>query len=164
LLLAALAFVAAARRSGTHQGKARGVRQARRRHPGQVKQGIIEIGYNEDMVYMALGRPEKIKGTSQREPAVSVSGGLLYNNLLRSLQRKAACRASRSIYFDPYIRAYRRLLPAGFCRHIRQGEGRAHPVRVQGWQGERSSNRQGLRPGFDFRQPIPPSRDRNYGP
>ena len=70
----------------------------------KIKQGIIEIGYTEDMVYLALGKPDQ-KRESVQENGRSVTW--IYNTYYDRYDGTAFAGYHRSIYFDPYLRAYR---------------------------------------------------------
>ena len=70
----------------------------------KIKQGIIEIGYTEDMVYLALDKPDQ-----QRE-SVSENGKSttwIYNTYYDRYDGTQFAGYYRSIYFDPHLRAYR---------------------------------------------------------
>jgi len=70
----------------------------------KIKQGIIEIGYTEDMVYLALGKPDQ-KRESVQENGRSVTW--IYNTYYDRYDGTAFAGYHRSLYFDPYLRAYR---------------------------------------------------------
>jgi hypothetical protein len=70
----------------------------------KIKQGIVEIGYTEDMVYLALGKPDQ-KRESVRENGKSTTW--IYNTYYDRYDGTAFAGYHRSIYFDPYLRAYR---------------------------------------------------------
>ena len=70
----------------------------------KIKQGIIELGYNQDMVYLALGAPD------QKRESVSAAGSAttwIYNTYYDRYDGTAFAGYHRSVYFDPYLRAYR---------------------------------------------------------
>ena len=70
----------------------------------KVKQGIIELGYSEDVVYLALGTPD------QKRESVSATGKSItwiYNTYYNRYDGGFYAGYHRSVYFDPYLRAYR---------------------------------------------------------
>lgn len=70
----------------------------------KVKQGIIELGYTEDVVYLALGAPD------HKRESVSPTGTKItwiYNTYYDRYEGSMMAGYHRSIYFDPYLRAYR---------------------------------------------------------
>ncbi len=70
----------------------------------KIKQGIIEIGYTEDMVYLALGKAD------QKRESLSAAGKTttwIYNTYYERYDGTRFAGYHRSVYFDPYIKAYR---------------------------------------------------------
>ena len=70
----------------------------------KVKQGIIEIGYTEDMVYLALGAPD------HKRESISPAGQTvtwIYSTYYNRYDGGVYAGYHRSVYFDPYLRAYR---------------------------------------------------------
>jgi hypothetical protein len=70
----------------------------------KVKQGIIELGYSEDVVYLALGAPDR------KRESVSANGKSvtwIYNTYYDRYDGGVYAGYHRSVYFDPYLRAYR---------------------------------------------------------
>ncbi len=70
----------------------------------KVKQGIIELGYNEDTVYLALGAPD------HKRESVTAGGRTvtwIYNTYYDRYDGSVYAGYHRSVYFDPYLRAYR---------------------------------------------------------
>ena len=70
----------------------------------KITQGIIDIGYTEDLVYIALGKPD------QKRESVTESGRRItwiYNTYYDRYAGTAFVGYHRSVYFDPYLRAYR---------------------------------------------------------
>ncbi len=70
----------------------------------KIKQGIIELGYTEDMVYLALGAPDL------KRESISAAGKTetwIYNTYYDRYDGSAYVGYHRSVYFDPYLRAYR---------------------------------------------------------
>ena len=70
----------------------------------KVKQGVIEIGFTEDMVYLALGAPD------HKRESISPAGSTvtwIYNTYYSRYDGEIYAGYHRSVYFDPYLRAYR---------------------------------------------------------
>jgi hypothetical protein len=70
----------------------------------KIKQGIIDLGYTEDLVYLALGAPD------QKRESASASGRTvtwIYNTYYQRYEGPAFAGYSRRVYFDPYLRTYR---------------------------------------------------------
>lgn len=70
----------------------------------KILQGIIDIGYNEDMVYLALGKPDE-----QRE-RVTADGRTLtwiYNTYYTRYDGREQVGYHRRVYYDPTLKSYR---------------------------------------------------------
>ena len=70
----------------------------------KIKQGIIDIGYTEDMVYLALGAPD------QKRESVTATGRSItwiYNTYYERYDGTAFIGYRRAVYFDPFLRTYR---------------------------------------------------------
>ena len=70
----------------------------------KIRQGIIDIGYTEDMVYLALGAPD------QKREARSAAGSQtvwIYNTYFERYDGTRFVGYNRRVYFDPYVRTYR---------------------------------------------------------
>ncbi len=70
----------------------------------KIKQGIIDLGYSEDLVYLALGVPD------QKRETVTATGKTLtwiYNTYYDRYDGTGFAGYHRSVYYDPYLRAYR---------------------------------------------------------
>ena len=70
----------------------------------KIKQGIIELGFTEDLVYVALGQPD------QKRETVNATGRTLtwiYNTYYDRYDGTGFAGYHRSVYYDPYLRAYR---------------------------------------------------------
>lgn len=70
----------------------------------KIKQGIIELGYTEDMVYLALGKAD------QKRESLTAAGRTttwVYNTYYERYDGTRFAGYHRSLYFDPYLRAYR---------------------------------------------------------
>jgi len=70
----------------------------------KIKQGIIDLGYTEDMVYLALGAPD------QKRESISEKGKAtiwIYNTYYTRFDGTTAFDYERRVYFDPFLRTYR---------------------------------------------------------
>jgi hypothetical protein len=70
----------------------------------KIRQGIIELGYTEDMVYLALGKPD------QKRESLTSNGRTttwVYNTYYERYDGTRFAGYYRSLYYDPYLRAYR---------------------------------------------------------
>jgi len=70
----------------------------------KIKQGIIDIGFSEDLVYVALGKPD------QKRESISPTGKTvtwIYNTYYQRYDGTRFAGYSRRVYFDPYLKTYR---------------------------------------------------------
>jgi hypothetical protein len=70
----------------------------------KIKQGIIDLGYSEDMVYLALGAPD------QKRETITTSGRSVlwvYNTYYTRYDGTEMMGYRRRVYFDPYLKTYR---------------------------------------------------------
>lgn len=70
----------------------------------KIRQGIIDIGYTEDMVYLALGAPD------QKRESVTATGRSVtwvYNTYYTRYDGTEFVGYNRRVYFDPFLRTYR---------------------------------------------------------
>lgn len=70
----------------------------------KVKQGIIDLGFNEDAVYLALGAPDQKRETAN---AAGRSVTWIYNTYYDRYDGTRFAGYHRSLYYDPYLRTYR---------------------------------------------------------
>ena len=70
----------------------------------KIKQGIIELGYTEDMVYLALGRPDERRETQKAD---GKSTTWIYNTYYERYDGTRFAGYHRNLYYDSYLRAYR---------------------------------------------------------
>jgi hypothetical protein len=75
-------------------------------HPTQdkIKQGIIDLGYTEDMVYMALGKPDEKRDKLNADGKVAT---WVYNTYYERYDGTAYAGYYRQVYYDPYLKTYR---------------------------------------------------------
>jgi hypothetical protein len=70
----------------------------------KIKQGIIDLGYTEDMVYLALGAPD------QKRESLTAAGqtvAWIYNTYYNRYDGTSFAGYHRNLYFDPYLKTYR---------------------------------------------------------
>ena len=70
----------------------------------KIKQGIIDLGFSEDLVYLALGKPD------QKRESVTTTGQTVtwvYNTYYERYDGTHHAGYHRQVYFDPYLRTYR---------------------------------------------------------
>ena len=70
----------------------------------KIKQGIVDLGYTQDMVYLALGVPDQKRETVT---AAGTSVVWIYNTYYQRYDGTAFVGYHRRVYFDPYLRTYR---------------------------------------------------------
>jgi hypothetical protein len=70
----------------------------------KIRQGIIEIGFSEDEVYLALGKPDE-KHETRNADGKTVTWS--YNTYYERPTGSVMAGYHRSVYYDPYLRAYR---------------------------------------------------------
>jgi len=78
----------------------------------KIKQGIIDLGFTEDMVYLSLGAPD------QKREAVSATGQTvtwIYNTYYERYDGTHHIGYHRQVYFDPYLRSYRHYYRPAFA-------------------------------------------------
>lgn len=70
----------------------------------KILQGIIDIGYSEDMVYLALGKPdEKRERITENGRTVT----WIYNTYYTRYDGREHLGYYRRVYYDPLLRSYR---------------------------------------------------------
>lgn len=70
----------------------------------KIRQGIIDLGYTEDMVYLALGAPD------QKRESITENGRSLtwiYNTYYTRYEGTAMVGYYRRLNYDPVLRTYR---------------------------------------------------------
>lgn len=70
----------------------------------KIKQGIIDLGFSEDAVYLALGTPD------QKRESVTIAGKSttwIYNTYYTRYDGTQMIGYQRRVYYDPYLRSYR---------------------------------------------------------
>lgn len=70
----------------------------------RIRQGIVDVGYTTDMVYIAMGKPDEIKDRTTAEGRETT---WIYNSYWQEYQGSRLVGYRRFVYFDPHTRAYR---------------------------------------------------------
>lgn len=70
----------------------------------RLRQGLIDVGYTEDMVYIAMGRPDERKEVSTAEGHETT---WIYKNYWQEYEGSRVVGYHRYVYFDPQLRTYR---------------------------------------------------------
>lgn len=70
----------------------------------KIKQGIIDIGYTEDMVYLALGAPDQKR---ESRTATGVQTIWVYSTYFERYDGSHFAGYHRRVYFDRYLNTYR---------------------------------------------------------
>ncbi len=70
----------------------------------RLKQGLIEVGYTTDMVYIALGRPGETKETTTANGKETT---WIYVARWDEYQGTQYVGHRRIVYYDPQVKAYR---------------------------------------------------------
>lgn len=70
----------------------------------KIKQGIIDLGFTPDMVYLALGKPDEQRETISAEGRSEV---WVYNTYYSRYDGTQFTGYYRRVYYDPAIRGYR---------------------------------------------------------
>jgi hypothetical protein len=70
----------------------------------KIKQGIIDLGFTPDMVYLALGAP------NEKRESITAAGRAeiwIYNTYYERYDGTAYIGYYRHVYYDPFLRTYR---------------------------------------------------------
>jgi hypothetical protein len=70
----------------------------------KIKQGIIDLGFTEDLVYVALGKPDQ-KRESVGPTGKSVTW--IYNTYYQRYDGTRFAGYNRRVYYDPQLKTYR---------------------------------------------------------
>ena len=70
----------------------------------KVKQGIIDIGFNEDAVYLALGAPDQKRETATANGRTTT---WIYNTYYDRYDGTRFAGYNRSLYYDRHLKTYR---------------------------------------------------------
>lgn len=70
----------------------------------RIKQGLIDVGFTKDMVYIALGRPDR---EHDRLKSDGHETTWVYKNYWQEYEGTRTVGMRRYVYYDPALRAYR---------------------------------------------------------
>ena len=70
----------------------------------RIRQGLIDVGYTTDMVYIALGKPDEVK---ERTTGEGNETTWIYNAYWQEYEGSRMVGYHRRIYYDRVARAYR---------------------------------------------------------
>ncbi len=70
----------------------------------RIQQGLVDVGYTQDMVYIAMGRADKVV---ERATGAGSETVWIYNSYYQEYQGTAFAGYRRSVYYDQRIKAYR---------------------------------------------------------
>ena len=70
----------------------------------KIRQGLVDIGYTTDMVYIAMGKADEIK---DRVTAEGHETTWIYNSYWQEYEGSHVVGYHRVVYFDPRAKAYR---------------------------------------------------------
>jgi hypothetical protein len=70
----------------------------------KIKQGIIDLGFSEDMVYLAVGAPDQKR---ESRSAAGVQTVWIYNTYFERYDGTRFVGYNRRVYFDPFLNTYR---------------------------------------------------------
>ncbi len=70
----------------------------------RVQQGLVDVGYTTDMVYIAMGKPDEVK---DRVTADGHETTWIYNAYWQQYEGSRIVGYRRHVYFDPRAKAYR---------------------------------------------------------
>ncbi len=70
----------------------------------KIKQGIIDVGFTPDMVYIALGKPDQAR---ERVTAAGRQTIWIYNSYYERYEGTMHAGYRRSVFWDPRVRGYR---------------------------------------------------------
>jgi hypothetical protein len=70
----------------------------------RIQQGLVDVGYTQDMVYIAMGKADRVVERSTGSGTETV---WIYNSYYQEYQGTAFAGYRRSVYYDQRIKAYR---------------------------------------------------------
>ena len=70
----------------------------------RIKQGLVDIGYTTDMVYMAMGKPDEVRDRVNQDGRETT---WIYNAYWQQYEGSRTVGYRRHVYFDRVARAYR---------------------------------------------------------
>lgn len=70
----------------------------------RIQQGLVDVGYTQDMVYIAMGKADRVM---ERATESGVETVWIYNNYYQQYEGSAFAGYRRTVYYDQRIKAYR---------------------------------------------------------
>lgn len=70
----------------------------------RIRQGLVDVGFTQDMVYMALGRPNS---TREQQSSQGLQTTWVYNTYWQEYEGRQLVGYHRQAYFDERARAWR---------------------------------------------------------
>ena len=70
----------------------------------RIQQGLVDVGYTQDMVYIAMGKADRVKERASEGGTETV---WIYNSYYQEYEGSHFVGYRRSVYYDPRIKAYR---------------------------------------------------------
>ena len=70
----------------------------------RLKQGMIDVGYTSDMVYIALGKPDEVREKTTDKGRETT---WIFKNYWQEYQGSTVVGYHRHVYYDPAVKAYR---------------------------------------------------------
>lgn len=70
----------------------------------RIKQGLVDVGFTTDMVYMAMGKADRV---IERATEAGTETVWIYNTYYQEYQGSQFAGYQRSVYFDRRINAWR---------------------------------------------------------
>ena len=70
----------------------------------RIRQGLIDVGFTPDMVYIAMGKPDNIRESTTADGNETI---WVYNNYYREYEGSQFVGYRRQVYFDQRAKAYR---------------------------------------------------------
>lgn len=70
----------------------------------RIEQGLVDVGYTQDMVYIAMGKADRVVERSTGAGSETV---WVYNSYYQEYQGTQFAGYRRSVYYDNRIKAYR---------------------------------------------------------
>ena len=83
----------------------------------KIKQGIIDLGFGPDLVFMALGEPTEKRETIDDAGRSEVWA---YNTFYQRYDGTSFVGYERRVYYDPVVKSYRTYYEPSFVENYRQ--------------------------------------------
>ena len=70
----------------------------------KIRQGVIDVGFSTDLVYIALGKPDEVRDRVNTSTNESV---WVYNTYYQQYEGTRTVGYRRHVYYDPVLKVYR---------------------------------------------------------